>query len=479
MPDCSLEPATSNCRCSLRAICCAILAFKACVLSYSRFLNFCNKIRAVALAAVCFTSPAFAEIGEGVRVGDFLLHPQLTLQLGYDDNVFFEDDSEEPASSALISMEAAIKAQNNNRERFSLSFSGNAGLKFFVFSDGASEQVMDGQNGLDHLNLAATADLLRRSVIGIQLSEKLGYVERPLNDSLASGFQRLNNVLGADVMFRPGRLNSEMLRVTAGYRLGTQYFLGGQKGSDRGEKIEHKLHLQARWKFFPKTALTFSLQHTRIDYAQPKQLASNKEMIKSADRDQTPLRVEIGLQGLLTSHVSLNLTGGYLNTFQNEGDSFSGFVGEASLAYKLEPSVFVKLGAALDAGDSSFSNYYRAKRFFGEADIHIHQAFILNLKGEYDDYVYSVAGSTDGLVYQINNGQSGRMKIGVEREDPIVRYEVNFRYCPREWFSVGLKWRLDLDWTDYESPPYEEDPLKRDKASYRRMLYSLEISGTY
>ena len=190
----------------------------------------------------------------------------------------------------------------------------------------------------------------------------------------------------------------------------------------------------------------------------------------SDNRDNRPLRAQLGLKGLLTKRLSTVLEVGYANSFNVDGDSYSMAIGRLELRYVLEPTLQARIGYQRSVNPTAFSNFVSVDRVFASSTLNFLQVFALTVAGEFGYYAYSQAGSPT-VVLGDGTSQS------VERTDPLARAQVELAYTARDWLRVQASWRLDANLTGYATPLLTGTVV--DHADYSRQQFMLEVRAHY
>lgn len=422
---------------------------------------------AAALGVACLAAPAAWAEGPGVRAGALEIHPSLWVEGGVDNNVFYDsaDDAGSPNSASILRAGGAINIENRRSNNVNFLLGGGLTYRHLTSLDDPdnriSDAVVESRNGLADARANGRLSLFPNSSVTVELHERFRYTERPGYETSVSGFEKVENDAGIDLRFRPG---SGALELRLGYQFHVAQFLDSSAiGAERAANESHDVRMLTHWRWLPKTALFLDVKYRAINYARPDEQLSTIQSARSADRDSTPVRVEAGLKGLLTKRISVILVAGYLNTFNVVGESFVGFVGQAELRYRIEPTLNVGIGYERDGSDSSFSNFYTVNRYYADAQLHLFTKISVGGRLAYDDIVYAA------------NGAPG----GIGREDPVLRARAFGRYDFTEWFNAGLEWQLDINDSDYSSPINEPDPALRDFAGYSRQVVLVKAAVNY
>lgn len=367
----------------------------------------------------------------------FTLQPQLWLSSEYDTNVFYESESEPtgnlPNSGALIKAGVGFQLKNRKQSSVGLDLNASSAYRQYVYLDDANgkaqsdlDTLRQGRSGIDYARLRGGLTLGTQSDIQLILSERFNYIERPAYESTIFGFERVDNLLGVAVDFAPSRRGGGgPIGIKLGYGLRNVMFLNDGEGlpiQQRSEKQGHTVSLDSRWRFLPKNFLTFDVSYTSNDYNDFESSDEEGASAEDTSRDSTPLRVGLGLTGLITSRFSVFLKGGYSNTFNKNGASFEGFVGIFQLSYISAPRLELSVGYQRDGQDSGFSNFYSLDRFYTKGSLRLSHKLHVTANLSYDLYEYDATNAID---------DAGRI-------DPVVRAQVAVRtYLPGH-FSIQI-----------------------------------------
>jgi len=246
----------------------------------------------------------------------------LGAELGYDNNVFYSANGAK--GSALVVVLPYAEITNAPRlgapppsTYYSLSatlqyrkyFESLAGDRASGFTPAVVGVVEFGSN--QQLSLALTNSLIR--------TLDAPYVNNAASASVTNDpIRHFSDVAGARVKYAPGggRLVG-VLQLTGSYdnfakdttQNGTDYSLANAVGGS--------VALDFSWKWLPKTALYARATQGIVYYTES----------GSGKNNSAPLHLLVGVRGLLTAKLSLNLALGYANGFYFGGPSTSGIRG--------------------------------------------------------------------------------------------------------------------------------------------------------
>ncbi len=432
----------------------------------------------------------WSQTGDGIGLGDFVLHPSLGAGFGYNTNLFYETKAEDPISVGLIDVSGGLSAQNRHTDQTQIKLTGRFNLQYFAFADQTTEAVRN-RDGLQNFSFSARGDFLKRGILSFSLFENLSFSDIPVSDTATAGMERIYNTLGADLRFRPVRGEMVPLTVTLGYCLGFQSFLSADAGGTRGNFNSHLLKLGVNWHFFPKTSVVADVSLKYVDYDEPDFTVNEepssldvpkdephepqKTALKSTDRDAMPLRAMLGLHGLITDLVSVSIKGGVVRFYKFRPiaveKNFPAV--NAYVQYLLENSLNVKLSYQLDMGESSFSNYYTKHQIALAVEKMLSRNWGVTAQAAFDYYRYSYEGSPDELFDRYISA----VRSKVQREDPVMRSELGLQYHLRQWLKASFSIKYEENFTDYYTPTKFIE--EADYVAYQRFMLLLKLSGQY
>ncbi len=195
-------------------------------------------------------------------------------------------------------------------------------------------------------SVAAALDVAKSGPIGFSATENFTRSDHSSNPSLAIGTITDANDIGGRLSFRPG---GGAIEGGVAYNFGLEaYELHAQgnltcgndptcNGADYGNfnSTTHRFALDARWRFFPKTAVVFDSSFQLRNYGNG-----------AANVSTMPLVVQAGLAGLVTEKVRVVLKVGYANSFSAAGDGFSSVVGQVEAGWDPSETAGISIGAS-------------------------------------------------------------------------------------------------------------------------------------
>ncbi len=314
-------------------------------MSRSSFL--CTLLAASAVSAVAFhTAEAEAQVqpwladrrfteGKGIEVGDFELHPGIAAEFGYDSNYFQRADDEDPIGSLRLRITpsfsvATLGARRRGEDAPPPIVAFRAGIyatydEFFPVqgSQAGKDAMAENRNvgGRVDFNL----DFAPGRVVFGGIHGGLTRNIQPSNVGIQSdSFNRLLPDGGAEIGFAPGGGMFD-------WRFGFNFYGAFFESSDftNLNNYNYEATTRGRWRFLPRSALTFDGRFSFIDY--PDEFAKT---------DSHPMRARLGYNGLITNSFALLVMGGWGASFYTPTpqEDFDSFIGQAEVKWLITPS---------------------------------------------------------------------------------------------------------------------------------------------
>ncbi len=368
-------------------------------------------IFAIALSPV----PAAAQLEEanGIKVGDGRLHPYLGLELRYDTAALYSDTNQ---------LRAELIAHISPGLRFDLQ-----GPAVTINLDGKVDYVRytgwitPGSGSLSRLQAEASlaARYIKEGPFGVELSDQFSRLDRTTNVSLGAGILSLFNDVRLAVPIHPGggaievtpslaytfeRLSPISLQTVPGCTDPTcdPNLISGQNYQ------EVRPALEARWKFFPKTAFVLD---TRMHF---------RTYASSANPSASLLKGMVGVAGLISARVAVVAKAGWGQDFT--GSRGKTVLGQLELSYLLSDTNKLKIGYLHTLEPVSVFGSYADHRAYAETRLLLSGRLQLHASVGVDflSFTNSPRNDTD-------------FSVVVEPEYQVTK-----------WFIVTVGYRLDL-----------------------------------
>jgi hypothetical protein len=378
---------------------------------------------ALALAYASHSGTTFAQAflsdprlveGNGIKTGNFELHPGIAAEAGYDSN-YFQAAGVEKGAAALTPAGAPQRQVDVNepvidawRLRITPSFS--------MLSRGARTTYEGGGQIPDvTLNAHAAAsysalwandskystqvtnqddvgvsagfgvDIFRARTWGADLGVDYNRIIEASNDpDLSNAFKRDNIRGGAGISYRPG---GGLFTARVGYQANATFF--ESDGFTSLNNVRHTLQLGTSWRFLPRTALIYRGNISWLDYTSdnPKSLGEG-ESIDS----------QIGLNGLISNYFGvlgmIGWAGSFYTTAAGNAQNYDSVVGQAQLTWYPNPQrslpssstppvglSSVALGYTRSFAPSYLGTYFQRDRGYVNMAYFFAERFVLSVGG--------------------------------------------------------------------------------------------------
>jgi len=321
-------------------------------------------------------------IASGLKLGDeAILHAGVFADVGYDSNVFYGSGSQ--ATSAVMHVSPRLEITNAERDGSIPSgtfYDLSASVDFvkYLTSDGE----VTNQDAINP-SLGGNAEFSSGQALSFTLSEtfsryKMAPYVAATNPSIRDNpITRDDNMASASLKFAPG---GGRLRVMLRYTNLIDKYEGGY---DLGSNMGNEGVLDIGWRWLPRTTI----------YAQVAQGAITYFNSGTSGRASYPLRTLLGVRGLLTEKLSVNLGAGYNNAFYTgtttSGNATPSGLGNlgivAELNYTLSVLSRVGFGYHHDFANSPFvGGYYDMDAIYGAFQQMVASRVVTYLFGRYE-----------------------------------------------------------------------------------------------
>lgn len=310
--------------------------------------------------------------GIGVRVGNLELHPGVSGEVGYDSNYFLRASQEDPLAAYRFRITPSISlATLGPQRREGGSSSGPAAVMFragayvsyneLIAADPAHSTEMSNQRHLD-VGSDLSLNLFPKGRVGVDSYAAFVRMVQPSNATdVQDSFNRDSVRLGAGATWRPG---GGLFDWRLGYEFLYNYFESAP--FTPLNNYQSTVNMRGRWRFLPRTALLYDGGYTWINYARPVEQSNG-----------TVVRSRIGMNGLVTTNLSLLGMVGWAGTFYDaranqapqQFDSVTGqaevkwFIGGQALDGAAPVGLsWAALGYTRDVSNSYLGNFYQRDR---------------------------------------------------------------------------------------------------------------------
>lgn len=407
--------------------------------------------------AIAILAPSFAEAqsawlsdrtraeGPGFRLGDFELHPGIGVELGYNSNLYYSPDGA-PAprfvDTAVLRSTAHLLFSTRGVARRTEGEAGGAGagLPTVTFRGGVSGSFYHFFNATDRTNMEVDASLALSILPGrpfsIDLYEELGRSIRPFTDNtlIAASFGRVQNAAGVNFNFAT---SGDVLKITAGYRFGLNFF--ESPVFQYGNNFQHAITLNETFRFLPQTAIVQDNTFTVINYYN--RVVTAPTMVN----DGFLLRTRVGLNGAITSNFSVLGMIGYGAGFYSSptpgyDQEYESLVAQVEARWQIAEATRLVFGYDRDFSPSFVGNFYRRDRGYINFQTIVLGAFLLGADVSLGLYDFGAIVQPDGVTPVGNS---------LTRSDIRFIGSLFAEYRFTEWLALNATLQYTGNFTDY------------------------------
>jgi len=314
--------------------------------------------------------------GIGIRVGNLELHPGVSAEVGYDSNYFLRAPSEDPLAAYRLRVTPSItlstlgiqrlQSANGGPVRQTITFRGGAYASYneLIAADSKHSSELSDQRHAD-VGADALLNILPTGRVGADTYLNFVRQGQPSNNTdTENAFDRDSFRAGAGVSWRPG---GGLFDWRLGYEFLYNYF---EKSAFQNlNNYQNTVNMRGRWRFLPRTALLYDGSYTWVNYPNP-----------TIQNDGAIARSRIGMNGLITSRLSLLAMVGWAGTFYDRGagqgpQQFDSITGQVELKWFISGGAesmnagsapvglsFASIGYTRDVSNSYLGNFYQKDR---------------------------------------------------------------------------------------------------------------------
>ncbi len=350
--------------------------------------------------------------GIGIKVGDFELHPGVAAEFGYDSNYFLRADktpSEDPVGALRFRLTPSFSLSTIGAQRREDAGGSPPALNFRAGIHATYDEfipVSGTQTGKDLMKkqrnvggvLDFNLDIFPGRVVGGNVHGTLARSIEPSNaGDTTKSFNRISPSAGAEIAFTPGQ-------GTFDWRFGYDFTAIVFENSifSNLNNFDHEIKTRGRWRFLPRSALTFDGRFGFINYPNATSKTSSH-----------PMRARIGYNGLVTNSLAILAMGGWGASFYKAPtgatlpvQDFDSFIGQAEVKFLLTPTPAndpqaaslslsaLSLGFFRDFADSFIGTYYEVDRGYAKFSYFFAGRFLLVLDAGVGPYRFPTLSAT-------------------------------------------------------------------------------------
>jgi hypothetical protein len=360
--------------------------------------------------------------GNGIRLGDALiLHLGTGIELAWDSNVFYAPFNETNSFALRLTPHFDLTNSPRGTER-QIVFDFHGGLNYLEWLTSDYRLHPLRQFGVDAGVLTSFFPL---RAYNFSVFDNFTRTTQPPYQQTNRNFDRDTNELGFRVNLSPG---GGRLTFNVGYLFGIDYFeIDTLKPFDL---MYHRFDLRASWRFLPKTAVYIAASEVIYQYQHPDPVYPHP--------NSYPLRIDAGLQGLITTKLAVNLWIGYGNGFYDNSVKVNPSTVVAGVALTWKPTLLSSgtLGYNHDFVNSLLGAYYDLDQVYASWTQLIWR-FTGFLRFAYANQRYQGIPPTAGLPL----GQT-------TRTDNYITLNARADYPFKTWLWLSLGYDLQVNRSD-------------------------------
>ena len=393
------------------------------------------------------TAPVGRDSDYGVDLGDFILHPGLAVEGGYDTNVFFEEELEGVEGAMVLHVMPSLRLVTPEAKGINIT----TGLQLLWELYPSDDEQISAQSGVDILGDLAV-QFGPRGVASVTIYDVLrNYTQSPTapgNNTTG----HLYNEIGLSVALHPGGAERTSRRgftgsLTAGY---------GLEIWEDGLDLDRSLFLttlELKYFFLPKTALRLRGSYTSVSYDTRERnfdVGVDEIGLEGAfaqtlvNIDSAPMSATFGIGGLLTKAIDFGLDGGYSVGGYSEGQTWQDWIASAHVGVFFTTLAHFGVGWEHDFNDSTFGNYYALDRFFGKLTIDAGDWLIAG-SGGYENRTFATVSSP----FLNIGGQFFSLYSTEQRVDPMITADFHVSWNYADWGRLTGYYQFRGNLTDF------------------------------
>ncbi len=376
--------------------------------------------------------------GPGFKVGRLVLHPGLSLESGYDSNVFFENTNE--TDSFLLLLEGYLdvategsqrqtEGETNEGEPQKIQFRGGIGGRYYHYF---TDRVADNVGADAHVDFAYNPS----KMFSLQILEIFRRTVRPFadpNTPQGSTISYGRNHNKASIAF-VARSKSQVLEGRVAYTNALEFFDASIYGY--GDNMTHRVPVNLSWLFFPTSALVYTFEFGHRQFLNPEQIEDSPTLLSDSNRVSNM----IGYNGALTERLSLTAMIGYTAGFFTIGQQYDGVIARVEARWRPRPTISLTAYYLRDIRPSFIGNYTTINRLHAATQFTLAGALQLGLRAWVSFDRSGLALSPDGTL------------LGNEpnRSDTRVYAGIFGEYRFKAWLAMFGEVGYLADFTDFE-----------------------------
>ncbi|MCA9674622.1 MAG: hypothetical protein KC464_06265 [Myxococcales bacterium] len=396
-------------------------------------------------APVVYADDASVVEGPGIPVGEgSVFHPTLGADVGFTNNVFYEDQTPRMAGLFRLVAEAALASKKIDDQPIDpmLDAEGEAGTPTSTAAP-KTEFRFGGMLRYDEY-LSPNAGVRAQRTLGADLDGGLTMAPqgtfafsadehfvrdtRPTNFEQAYGNQnnRIANNLALALRYQPG---GGMIAGELRWQNQIDFF--EQSTTRFADRMINSLGARGDWRLFPYTRFLAEFNYSFVNGLGDNMLGGTEYK-----RSAQPIRGGLGVQTVLAELVTFKLHVGWAYASYNGGAAYNAPELGAEFGYQYSPTGRIVAEYAWEHRDSINSDFYRDHRVSG----HLDQQFGARL----------LASARADIRWRTYEGISPAIGVA-SRSDFLAAIGVRASYVLKDTFAIVADYHTAIDQTDFMS----------------------------
>lgn len=385
----------------------------------------------LASAGTALAQEASVVEGTGYPLGEgSVLHPTLGAELGFTDNVFYEERNSNVSGILRLIVAGAIASKDVSEEApdplVEAGESAEPAKQEMQFRAGGQLGYHEylSSNPTTREQRTLSADLNGHLIIAPEGTFSLLADERFLRDTRPTNFEstedtnRIANSLALGLRYQPG---GRTINGTLRWENQVDVFEDGDQ--DFANRMINTFHARGEWMFFPFTKAFADLSYGFVNG------------LGSSTKNANPIRGGVGIATALTEMLTVKLHAGWAHATYDSGVGYNQPLFGAEIGYRYSPLGRVVGEYQYDARDSINASFYRDHA----------------LTARIDHQFGRILGSVRGDV-RLRGYRGIPMNVGnATRDDVIFAVGAGAQYVLKDWMAIVANYKTEIDQTEYVS----------------------------
>lgn len=375
----------------------------------------------------------------GIRMGKWMLHPNLSFYETYDTNLLFSDVAPRDDFGFVLTPGVDLILRSVRTE-FLLGYR-------FKWVD---QRTLNVQDYKAHSAFTRLSYQFSRR-FAFRAAESFEKTSDPADIEIPERIERLTNEASAEVVHRtPAEDLETALRYTHMYQ---RYDFSGAEVASLSSNVAvtSRVNLASRFRFLPKSTLLLNGEYGVTDFG--------GQGTAGFLSDSQGTSISAGLSSQFSRKIGASMQGGYSWLFFDSGADTSAFVGSVSANYHPGERFTIEAGYRKRLEQSSFTNYYEERTVNLDATARIARKVDAGVRSKYSFVDFS------GPSLLVDNER---------RKDKLFQTDVTLDYRFKEWIRPRLQYTFSVRDSNASNPLFNSQ-----SADFSRHRISLGVEVYY